>query len=119
MPSSIPQRSAVSAMYSHVRALTLAPTAVGGRLVSVRVLRSVLLAIAYYLDAADWSGAFPSMPTLAARAEVSVSTARRAVRALESAGVLVTELGGGRRSEPVPPGPPSASAGTRAGTGFE
>ncbi|OHV25438.1 hypothetical protein BBK14_22180 [Parafrankia soli] len=47
-------------MYSHVRALTLVPTAVGGRLVSVRVLRSVLLAIAYYLDAADWSGAFPS-----------------------------------------------------------
>ncbi|SQE00831.1 conserved hypothetical protein [Parafrankia sp. Ea1.12] len=71
----------------------------------------------YYLDAADWSGAFPSMPTLAARAEVSVSTARRAVRGARP--------GGGRRPghrarwrppvEPVPPGPPSASAGSGPG----
>lgn len=98
MPSSIPRRSAVSALYSHVRALVLAPTAVGGKVVSVRALRSVLLAIAYYLDAADWSGAFPSMATIAGRAECSVSTARRAVRALEAAGVLAVELGGGRRS---------------------
>ncbi|WP_158230704.1 hypothetical protein [Frankia sp. CcI49] len=64
----------------------------------MRVLRSTLLAVAYYLDAEDWSGAFPSMSTLAARAEESVSTARRAVRAPESIGVLVTEIGGGRRS---------------------
>ncbi|WP_157475772.1 helix-turn-helix domain-containing protein [Parafrankia sp. EUN1f] len=98
MSSSIPQRSAVSALYSHVRAVKLVPTVVCGRVVSVRVLRSTLLAVAYYLDAEDWSGAFPSMPTLAARAEESVSTARRAVRALETIGVLVTEIGGGRRS---------------------
>ncbi|CUU60299.1 Helix-turn-helix domain-containing protein [Parafrankia irregularis] len=98
MASSIPQRSAVSALYSHVRAIRLVPTVVCGRMVSVRVLRSTLLAIAYYLDAEDWSGAFPSMPTLAARAEVSESTARRAVRALEAIGILATERGGGRRS---------------------
>ncbi|MEX5636825.1 helix-turn-helix domain-containing protein [Parafrankia sp. FMc2] len=98
MKSSIARRSAVSALYSHVRTIRLVPTVVGGRMVSVRVLRSTLLGIAYYLDATDWSGAFPSMATLAARAEVSVSTARRAVRALEMAGILATERGGGRRS---------------------
>ncbi len=97
MPS-IPRRQAVAALYSHARRLPLTPTAAGGKLVSARVLRAVLLAVAYYLDAATWSGAFPSMATLAERAEVSVSTARRAVRALEAAGVLAVEVGGGRRS---------------------
>ncbi|MCK9925857.1 helix-turn-helix domain-containing protein [Frankia sp. Mgl5] len=120
MTSSIPHRSAVSALYSHVRVIRLVPTVVCGRVVSVRVLRSVLLAIAYYLDAVDWSGAFPSMSTLAARAEVSVSTARRAVRALEAAGVLATERGGGRRSNRYrlvrPPAPAAAAAGSVAGS---
>ncbi|WP_206779336.1 helix-turn-helix domain-containing protein, partial [Frankia sp. EI5c] len=54
------------------------------------MLRATLLGIAYYRHAEDWSGAFPAMSTLAARAEVSVSTARRAVRGLEMAGVLAT-----------------------------
>ncbi|WP_035920417.1 helix-turn-helix domain-containing protein [Frankia sp. QA3] len=66
--------------------------------VSVRATRAVLVALVAYIDAGSWSGAFPSLPTLAGRAECSVRTARRALRALEAAGVLVTELGGGRRS---------------------
>lgn len=94
----LPRRTAVSAIYSHCRALVLEPTTAGARTVPTRTMRAVLLAVAYYLDAGTWSGAFPSMATLAARAEVSVTTARRAVRALEAAGVLVTELGGGRKS---------------------
>lgn len=93
----------MSALYSHVRALPLVPTAVGSVVVSVRVLRSVLLAIAYYLDADDWSGAFPFVATIAGRAECSVSSARRAVRALEAAGVLAASS--------------SAGAGGRTGTG--
>ncbi|WP_261554207.1 helix-turn-helix domain-containing protein [Frankia tisae] len=50
------------------------------------------------VDAVTWAGSFPSMETIATRAECSVSTARRAVRALESLGLLVTERGGGRLS---------------------
>ncbi|WP_407673620.1 hypothetical protein [Parafrankia colletiae] len=54
------------------------------------------------------------MSTLAARAEVSESTARRAVRALEMAGVLATERGGGRRSNRYrlvrPPAPASTAS---------
>ncbi len=98
MVPSIPRRQAVAALYSHARRLPLTPTAAGGKIVSVRVLRAVLLSVAHYLDATTWAGAFPSMATLAERAGVSVSTARRAVRALEAGGILAVEVGGGRRS---------------------
>ncbi|KLL10820.1 MULTISPECIES: helix-turn-helix domain-containing protein [Protofrankia] len=103
-------RRALASLYAHVRALTLTPA--GG--VSVRSLRAVLVALVAFLDAETWSGAFPSMATLAARAECSDRTARRAVRALEAAGVLAVELGGGRRSNRYrlirPDGGPAASA---------
>jgi len=94
----MPRRTSVAALYSHARSIALVPTVVGGKTVSSRVLRAVLLAVANYLDPTDWAGAFPSMATLPDRAEVSVSTARRAVRALETIGILVVEIGGGRRS---------------------
>ncbi len=94
----LPRRTAVAHLYEHCRSLALVPTPSGSKVVPVRTMRSVLLAVARYLDAATWAGAFPSMATLAARAEVSVTTARRAVRALEAAGVLATDVGGGRRS---------------------
>jgi hypothetical protein len=93
-----PRRTAVAALWAHARRVPLAPTEAGGKTIPARTLRAVLLAITHYCDAEDWSGAFPAMPTIAERAAMSVATARRAVRALETLGVLVTERGGGRRS---------------------
>ncbi len=97
MPGAL-RRSAVRALYAYARTVPLTPTVVGPTTVSSRVLRSVLAAVVRNVDAVTWAGSFPSMETIAARAECSVSTARRAVRALESLGLLVTERGGGRLS---------------------
>lgn len=90
--------SAVRHLWRHARTVTLTATAVGGIVVSARILRTVLAAIVHNISAVTWEGSFPSMATIAERAECSVSTARRAVRALEAAGILVTEAGGGRKS---------------------
>jgi hypothetical protein len=54
-----------------------------------------------FCDRDTLAGARPSVATLAERTEVSTRTARRARRALrvlEASAVIVTELGGGRRS---------------------
>ncbi|WP_158230820.1 helix-turn-helix domain-containing protein [Frankia sp. CcI49] len=71
---------------------------VGKTRVSVRILRDVLAAITRNISAETWEGSYPAMPTIAARAECSESSARRAVRGLESLGILVTVIGGGRKS---------------------
>lgn len=94
----VARRTAVTALYEHCRTVTLTSTRAGVRVVAARTMRAVLLAIVRNVDASTWEGSFPAMATIADRAEVSVSTARRAVRALEISGVLVTEIGGGRRS---------------------
>ncbi|WP_161849095.1 helix-turn-helix domain-containing protein [Frankia sp. ACN1ag] len=110
MVPSIP-RGAVRALFTHARAVPLAP-APG---VSVRACRAVLVALVVFVDRDSWSGAWPAVATLAERAEVSIRTARRALRALEAAGVIVTEVGGGRRSSRYrlvrPPAEPDAVTG--------
>lgn len=92
------RRSAVSALFSYVRSIPLEPVMVGETRVSSRILRDVLAAVVRNIDAITWEGSWPSMATIADRAECSVSSARRAVRGLESLGILVTVIGGGRKS---------------------
>ncbi len=87
-------RGAMRALFSYARAVPLTP-APG---VSVRACRAVLVALVAFVDRDTWAGAWPAVATLADRAEVSTRTARRALRVLEATGVIVTELGGGRRS---------------------
>ncbi len=95
MSPSMPRpRTAKGVLFRYAE--TVALVAVTG--VSVRMLRRVLLALCSHVDSTTWAGAFPSMATIAERAECSVRAARKAVRALELTGVVVTELGGGRRS---------------------
>ncbi len=92
--STILSRAAMRVLFAHARAVPLVP-APG---VSVRATRAVLLALVVFCDRESWAGAWPAVPTLAERAEVSIRTARRALRVLEAAGIIVTEVGGGRRS---------------------
>ncbi|MCK9898011.1 helix-turn-helix domain-containing protein [Frankia sp. AgB32] len=66
--------------------------------VSVRLMRRVLDTLCSYADSRSWDGAFPAVSTIAAGSECSVRAARRALRALEDAGIIVTEVGGGRKS---------------------
>ncbi|WP_261565463.1 helix-turn-helix domain-containing protein [Frankia gtarii] len=108
----IPQR-AVRALFTYARSVPLAPTTG----VSIRAMRAVLVALVAFVDADSWSGAFPAVPTLATRAECSVRTARRALRALEAAGVIVTDLGGGRRSSRYRLVRPAAAAAPDSVTG--
>lgn len=87
-------RGALRVLYAHARAVSIA-SAPG---VSARSSRNVLLALVAFCDRDTWAGAWPALATLAGHADVSIRTARRALRVLEAAGVIATELGGGRRS---------------------
>ncbi|MCK9898030.1 helix-turn-helix domain-containing protein [Frankia sp. AgB32] len=96
-------RGALSVLYSHARAVAL--TSAPG--VSARTCRSVLIALVAFCDRDTWAGAWPAVATLAERAEISPRTARRALRVLETAGIIATEIGGGRKSSRYRIVPPS------------
>ncbi len=102
-------------LFRHAEAVALA--AVAG--VSVRMMRQVLLALCQHADSRSWDGAFPALDTIAARAECSIRAARRALRALEAGGIIVTEVGGGRRSSRYrivrPDSPPPADKAPQPG----
>lgn len=70
--------------------------------VTTRACRSVLLALLAHvdylahvdhLDSDDLTGTFPGTHAIAAHAEMSVRTARRALRALETTGLVVVDPG--------------------------
>ena len=79
------------------RSVQLSPSRVQGAQASVPLQRTVLLIIASYADP-DGGRANPSVPTIAADAGVDERSARRALRALESAG-LVRTAGGDPRGQ--------------------
>lgn len=74
------------------RSVHLEASQVPGAQASVQLQRTVLLIIASYADP-DGGHANPSVPTIAADAGVNERTARRALRALEAAGLVRTRTG--------------------------
>lgn len=74
------------------RSVPLEPSRAAGAYASVQLQRTVLLIIASYADS-DGSHANPSVPTIACGAGVDERTARRALRALEMAGLVRTRTG--------------------------